>query len=657
MLDYLDWQSPLSAKKVFTNGETFSYPQFINAQSNSFIYLTQLKNESSRAVLILKTPNASQCLTPALYDLGTKISEYGGKPYWLFGQNLYFVNRSDQCLYRQQLDDLSAPSVQSGPQRVSVKPSNTELFMYSDIIELDNSTLLAIVERQDLSDETAENTSFIAVLNVDSADAMPISVQRGADFYSNLVYHPEDQRIAWVEWDHPNMPWDENRLSSAQLLDQGDGLALVSQLDLDLQDTACVCQLMFSNNGRLFYSADFAGNAQTAQNYWNLYCFDFAKGRSLRVTSLDVEFGYPHWQYGDQRIVQYSDSKLLAIASKPTGDQLVLVDQDSLDFRPLESGDDAPCSIQNLSSNENSNAIYVRRAQNTGPSIVIIAGQDLQSSVVRKNSAPDYAVSLAEHIEYQCSDGQSAYGFYYPPKNSSYDCGLAPPLIVLVHGGPTARAYGHFDVQKQFWTSRGFALFDVNHRGSSGYGRHYRDTLYGAWGEIDSSDIADGVKTLIKKGLADPSRVCIRGKSAGGYAVLRALTEFPEIFKAGASYYGIGNLATLAEVTHKFEKHYTDRLIDEVFNSESAYLPESKFYQRSPIYKLAQLNSAMIIFQGLKDKVVPPSVALEIIDVLKTAGVQHRYVEYADEAHGFRQVSNNVDALGKELEFYRSVLN
>jgi dipeptidyl aminopeptidase/acylaminoacyl peptidase len=656
VLDYLDWQSPLSAERVFAAGEMFSYPQFISSQPDCYIYLTQLKAENSRSVLMLSTPTESHCLTPNPYDLGTKISEYGGKPFWLYGSNLYFVNRTDQCLYRQKLDDLSASSAQLAPTRVSVEPSATELLMYSDIIELDNSTLLAIVERKDLTDETTENNSFIAVINIDNVDTAPIAIQEGADFYSNLVYHPASKRLAWVEWNHPSMPWDENRMGCAQVSNDAGGLIVLHHFNLDLPDTACVCQLLFANNGRLFYSADFAGYTESAQNYWNLYCFDFSEQCSYPITSLNAEFGYPHWQYGDQRIVQYSDSLLLAIASRPTGDQLVLVNQDSLDVQALENVEGAPCSIQNLSSNKNLKAIYVRLPQDTGSGIAMLAGEGLHPSVVRENSAPDYAVSLAEHIEFQCSDGQTAYGFYYPPSNSDYDCSLAPPLIVLVHGGPTARAYGHFDVQKQFWTTRGFALFDVNHRGSSGYGRDYRDALYGAWGEIDSGDIVDGVKTLIDKGLADQSRVCIRGKSAGGYAVLRALTEFPKIFKAGASYYGIGNLATLAEVTHKFEKHYTDRLIDEVYDPEFANLPESKFHQRSPIYKLSQLKSAMIVFQGLLDKVVPPAVALEIIDVLKSAGVQYRYVEYADEAHGFRQVSNNVDALEQELDFYRSVL-
>jgi len=211
-------------------------------------------------------------------------------------------------------------------------------------------------------------------------------------------------------------------------------------------------------------------------------------------------------------------------------------------------------------------------------------------------------------------------------------------------------------IQKQFWTSRGFALFDVNHRGSSGYGRAYRDALYTQWGELDCTDVIDGIDHLVQLGNVDPERICIRGKSAGGYAVLRALTEYPDIFKVGACYYRIGNLATLADTTHKFEKHYTDRLIGESYNASYAQTAESNFYSRSPIHKVSQLKSAMIVFQGSLDKVVPPKVAHEVIEVLKQAQIDHEYVEYDDEAHGFRQVNNNIDAWTKELAFYRRIL-
>ena len=223
-------------------------------------------------------------------------------------------------------------------------------------------------------------------------------------------------------------------------------------------------------------------------------------------------------------------------------------------------------------------------------------------------------------------------------------------------GGPTAHSVGSFDLQKQFWTNRGFAVFDVNHRGSSGYGRAFRDSLYGQWGEKDVSDIIDGIRYLTEQGLAAADQVCIRGKSAGGYAVLCALTSYPDCFKAGASYYGIGNLLTLASVTHKFEKFYTDRLIGETFDPVKSLRADSRFQQRSPVNHMSKLQTAMILFQGSLDKVVPPNLAQEVVKLLNSAGVPHIYVEYEDEGHGFRQIANNMDAWQKELNFYRGVL-
>ena len=269
-------------------------------------------------------------------------------------------------------------------------------------------------------------------------------------------------------------------------------------------------------------------------------------------------------------------------------------------------------------------------------------------------------VSLAKPIEYPCKDGGSAHAFYYPPidhsANKSIQQNELPPLLVMVHGGPTARAYGHFDIQKQFWCSHGFAILDVNHRGSTGFGRQYRDALYGQWGLVDAQDIVDGIDWLIEQNLVDRDRVCIRGKSAGGYAVLRALTKHPSKFRAGACYYGIGNLATLAQITHKFEKYYTDRLIDEKYDKTTAHLHSSEYYQRSPINSVNQIRSAMIIFQGGLDKVVPPELAHEMVRSLTDNGVDHEYIEYSDEGHGFRVVSNNIDAWSRELSFYQSQL-
>ena len=678
MPDFLNWQSPLTLEHVFSSVDAFSYPA---SYQDGFIYLTQLKNEKNRSVLMFSNGDDTQCITPTPYNLRTRISEYGGKSFWLFGDELFFCNQSDQCLYRQKISIKESKVYASPPERITAKASNDAVFMYSDVIKLTRSKLLAIVEVENLSSDI-ENQSYIAIIDLNDKEKAPVIVEQGADFYSNLVFSEPLNSIAWVEWQHPLMPWDANELYVAQIQIENDNVSVTDKKRIEFGKSASVCQLLFSSSGKLFFSADFSDNVNDAsptKNYWNVYCCDFGcvKNRDaeshplgqyslLQVTHETLEFGYPHWQYGDSRIVELDQETLLTVGSAPTGDYLFLIDQATLKvIKVLESDS----TIQSLFSRSDGSALMIELPKVDGARLLQLSDFDFNSvefngfasKVLLENkvSLKKENISQAQHFEFNSRDGASVYGFYYPPVNTDFDkseASIAPPLIVMVHGGPTARAYGHFDIQKQFWTSRGFALFDVNHRGSSGYGRSYRDALYGHWGDLDCSDIIDGIEHLISTGKADKQRICIRGKSAGGYAVLRALTQYPTVFRAGACYYGIGNLATLAQTTHKFEKHYTDRLIGEPYNENQANKPESRFYKRSPIHDISKLKSAMIVFQGLKDKVVPPEVAYEVVSVLKKEGVDHEYVEYKDEAHGFRQVNNNIDAWTKELAFYRRIL-
>ena len=266
-------------------------------------------------------------------------------------------------------------------------------------------------------------------------------------------------------------------------------------------------------------------------------------------------------------------------------------------------------------------------------------------------------ISHAQLVEFTSIDGEPVYANYYPACNSVYVFPKSPPpLLVMVHGGPTARANNGFDILKQFWTSSGFAILDVNHRGSSGFGRHYRDALLGKWGEVDTLDIRDAVLFAIEQGLAAKDAIFIRGKSAGGYAVQRALTEFPELFKAGASYYGIGDLATLAEITHKFEAHYCDVLLGENYDPKIAVHESSEYYKRSPIHFMERIQCSMILFQGADDNVVPPELSEQVATVLKRQGIDYEYHLYAGEGHGFRKLESQVDSLKRELAFFRAAM-
>ena len=669
MTAYLDWESELTLQQVFAASDPFSYPSFSspydsdsssNKGDSKLAYLTHLTQDNGRAALMLEGSEAS--MTPTSFNLRTKISEYGGKPYCWSGKDVIFANQSDQCLYRQSVIEGVNGGVTSEPVRIS-PISDAQTLMYSDVWTLTDSVVLAVVERQT---EGAENQSSIAWINPNQPDHEPQVLVSGADFYSNLVIDTKTKRIAWVQWNHPGMPWDKNQVWVAEYVCNDSDvkepcLQIEREHQVELDQTACACQLMFANNGRLFFSADFAGApADSENNFWNIFAYSCIEKSLMPVTKLQYEFGYPHWVYGDSRIAQYDPNTLLTIASTVAGDVLYAIDQDFLEVSTVNGfGLENSHTLKGLVADGQGKAAVMVMQSDQNPSLIQLHGA-IQSLIIRTivdSTAYEGSTSIAQHFAFATRDGEQAFGFYYPPVNANYECEGPPPLIVMVHGGPTSRAYGYFDIQKQFWTSRGFALFDVNHRGSSGYGREYRDALYDRWGEIDATDIVDGVQFLIEQGQADASKICIRGKSAGGYAVLRALTEYPEIFKAGACYYGIGNLATLAGVTHKFEKFYTDRLIGEQYDPVLAQGTDSLYYQRSPINKVANLQSAMIVFQGLQDKVVPPELAQEMVAALKAAKLEYSYVEYADEGHGFRQAANNIDAWGKELAFYKKVLS
>ena len=621
------------------------------------MYLFMLDADKARMVIMYRRNGKEESLTPAPFSLRSRFSEYGGKPYWVFGDRLFFVNQADQCLYQQAL--LTKGVAQ--PRRITVEPSDSELLMYADVVCVTADILLTIVEQQPIEvDKESENQSFLAAIDLKDPDTAPQVLIRGADFYSNLCLDAATHRLAWVQWDHPNMPWDETELWMAELIVEGRSISLTRARRVELKGSASICQLIFANNGKLFFSADFVGqNDDSSKNFWNVYALDPAEPdtRILRVSEGEREFGYPHWQYGDARIAQYDADTLISFASAADGDVLYKINQDSL---TLETFEHRGYGYQNLSATGEGTAVVVVLSKRNSPRLAVL-GKDqkqFQTTYAAPVKLSEADISVGEHFKFPTCDGGVAYGIYYAPTNSAYpQDGLAvdaPPLLVMVHGGPTATAYRFFDIQKQFWTQRGFAVFDVNHRGSSGYGRAFRDALYGNWGEIDTSDIVDGINHLAGQSKADADRVVIRGKSAGGYAVLRALTEYPSVFKAGACYYGIGNLVTLAQTTHKFEKYYTDRMIGEAFDADTACQPDSLFYQRSPINNIKQLQSSMIVFQGSQDKVVPPSVAHEIINALKALELEHSYVEYPDEGHGFRHAENNIDAWGRELEFYRS---
>ena len=714
---FKQWQSPLSLDEVFAQSGT---PSYLELKDGCLYWMEQNPELSGATQIKCRQANGEvHTLTSAKLNARTRSNEYGGKAYCVGDDALYFCNDRDQRIYRLALNhdfygdfgdepfvtddsfeesfgdllDENAPVDQAQP----ITPDNG--CMYADLcLSKDGKWLFFIME----TPKSSENRTEIAMLSTQLGVDEPIVLASGCDFYASLVLTEESDQIAWVEWRHPNMPWDETHVVIGNLsYGLGDPLntprleSLSNQLDATISalgQGATISHLSYEtfntndsdnqsdsiyeqsedssisednsvseevsdndqvNRQRLFMAIDWPEQeSSTTRNFAQLYCWD---GKTLfEITQGRNEYSYPHWVYGNRRYVFVGDQKILAIATNQWGDELHLIDLVEENITRLAE------SFVHFSGicAENGVAYVVAESEVSGSQVLRINDKQVAASPQKQVlTAPN--VSCAEPITVLPPEDSSygnSHAFFYAPKNIQYSMANSealPPLIVMVHGGPTSRAQNHFDVQKQFWTTSGFAVLDVNHRGSSGFGRYYRDQLLGEWGVADAHDIKAAIEDVLEKGLVHPDQVFIRGKSAGGYAVLRALTLYPDLFAAGASYYGIGDLGTLASVTHKFESRYCDQLLGEVFDKDNAKKPESAYYQRSPIHEMKNIKCPMVLFQGLDDKVVPPELAQQVAQELANNFLEYEYHTYPGEGHGFRGMTAQIDSLTKELQFYR----
>jgi len=493
--------------------------------------------------------------------------------------------------------------------------------------DVDGKYILFVYEKEF---NEKENENFLACLELNGIENEPYILAKGRDFYADPAF--SDGKVAWLEWDHPDMPWDSTELKIADFNGKLSDIKSVAG-----GKGIAICQPTFKN-GKLYFVMDKTGKPEDdPENWWNIYVYD---GSITAVTKELAEYGVPHWVFGQKRF-DFIGEKLVTIRSKDGEDKIFCDTEITL---PFDNFDDLVVGEK----------LYCTASQSGRGRALIAFDLKGDMEVIKRNTSLQMQaqdISAAKWIAYPTRDGKKSYAYLNLPKNSKYMASdEKPPLLVLAHGGPTSATSSAFSFVKQFWTSSGYAILDVDYRGSTGYGRAYRDALLAKWGLIDSDDVADGVQYLVKEGLVDSSRVAIRGGSAGGYMVQRQLTRFPDLFAVGASYFGIGNLITLVEETHKFESQYIDNLV-------GGKLPEAKkeYTARSPINHLNKLKAPMIIFQGSDDKIVTPENSREMAKILKEKGILHEYHEYPEEAHGFRKKENNVDSLNKEAEFYKKV--
>jgi dipeptidyl aminopeptidase/acylaminoacyl peptidase len=460
----------------------------------------------------------------------------------------------------------------------------------------------------------------------------------GADFYSDPIISPDGTRLAWLEWNHPNMPWDGTELWVGLFTDEG---AIGAKEKVAGGPEESIFQPEWSPDGALYFVSDRTG-------WWNLWRGDEP------MYPMAADFGKPQWTFSMVTYAFVSPGTIAATYVQQGRWKLALIDVETKTFEPI----DLPLQpLEGIRANEK--AIYFIGGSATyAPAIVRVdyppeGGQHaMDVEVLRESTAegiPHGWISVAEPVTFTVKD-RAVHAFYYPPTNPEVDppSDEKPPLLVVTHGGPTGATSDVLDPKIQFWTSRGFAVLDVDYSGSTGYGRTYRDRLKGQWGIVDVEDAVGGAEAMVAEGKADPARLIIRGGSAGGYTTLAALT-FHRTFKAGASYYGISDLEVLQQDTHKFESRYNDSLLGPWPDARDIYRA------RSPIHFCDQLSCPIILFQGLEDKVVPPNQSEMMAEAARKKGLKVKYVTFEGEQHGFRKAENIIRALEEELAFYRDV--
>ncbi len=617
---YGSWSSSLSLDLMVEDVVRLAEPA---VDGGTLYWIETRPSERGRNILVTCAPGQEQTyLTPVDYSVRSRAHEYGGGSYLARGDRVWFVNDSDQCIYTQALPAGS-------PQRLTAAGP----MRFADM-ELDEARnrLLAICE--DHGKDGAPDNLIVGV-DLDSGE---ISVLvSGADFYSNPRLSPDGSRLSWLCWNHPNLPWDTTELWLAKVGADGE---IREQKCVTLGKDESVFQPQWSPDGELYFVSDRSG-------WWNL--FRCRNDASEVVIPEQAECGLPQWVFGMSTYAFPSPDQVVVATTRNGSWQLSRFD---LETGRREVLADGWTSIDGVAAGAG-RILMLAGGGSRALSVVAIDSQGRETVLkcAIDGTLDQSAISQPQAITFATSDGDRAHGFFYPPANPVFrgPANEKPPLLVVCHGGPTSATATTLKLDVQFWTSRGFAVFDVNYRGSTGYGRSYRQKLYGTWGLADVDDCIYGARYLAEQGLVDPERMAIRGGSAGGFTVLNALTCHDE-FSAGSSFFGIGDLESMFATTHKFEASYDHWLIGPKETRKAIV------EQRSPINFADRIKCPVIFFQGLDDKVVPPDQSVSMVQALKDNKVPVAYIEYAGEGHGFRQSQNIRRSYEAELYFFGKVM-
>ena len=619
---YGTWKSPITAEIVAGQAVALSEIMLDGAD----LYWSELRpSEGGRKVIVRRDPDGKTAdITPPPFNARTRVHEYGGGDFIVLDGSVYFSNFADQRLYRVDPGTSPEPFTGRGP------------WFYADsVIDRARRQIICVREDHSRGDQDAVN----ALVTIPLGDGAPHVLVEGADFYSSPRLNHRGDRLAWLSWNHPNMPWDGTELWAAALRSDG---SLSERQRIAGGPEESVIQPEWSPEGVLYFISDRTG-------WWNLYRWEESEGRAAPLRPMEAEFGGPQWVF---RLSTYGfvDPQTIVCAFTSGGfSKLGLLDTRTSALDVI----DVPYSFIRQVTPAGRTVYFIGGSPAQPLSLVALDLETRETTVIRASRKvtidPGY-LSAPEPIEFPTEAGLTAHAWFYPPRNRDVAAPPeeGPPLLVISHGGPTSFSPAVLSFEVQYWTSRGFAVADVNYGGSTAYGRAYRNRLRGRWGVVDVDDCINAARYVAGRGVVDGKRLAIRGGSAGGYTTLCALA-FRDVFHAGASYYGVSDLIAMHKDTHKFESQYDHTLI-------GPYPDRLDLYRaRSPVFFADQIGVPVIFFQGLEDRVVPPNQSEMMVDALRAKGVPVAYIAFEGEQHGFRRAATIRRALEAEYYFYSRV--